>query len=157
MIRTTILAATLAALTTPALALSCMRPDPMRAYQAAAEAEEAYVVVVGKLTFNERKLPEAVGNDSPPQTRIPARMTGKALSKSGFDHAFDRDITLEVLCYGPWCGGAGSGETYLTFLKRTDTGYVMSADPCGSMMFQDPKPKALRQIEQCYKNGRCSR
>lgn len=149
----------LAALTfaTPALSLSCMRPDVTRAFTTAAESEDSYIVVTGQLRFQESKLPRAEGYDSPPSTRIPAQLTGMALTKSGFTMAFDRAITLDVLCFGPWCGGAGSGETYLAFLKREGDGYVMEADPCGSTVFQNPTEQMQRAVEQCYAGERCGR
>ena len=155
MIRHTLIAALMAAVASPALALSCVRPDVAATYLRAAEAEETYIVVHGTLQFNQRKLPKAKGNESPPTTRIPARMTGKALTKSGFDHEFERNITLEVQCFGPWCGGAGSGETYLAFLQRTGSGYVMVADPCASLSFQNPDPDKLSTVQQCFNGGPC--
>ncbi len=155
MIRTLAFSAAIAALATPALALSCLRPDVVQTYKRAAEAEESYSVVIGTIRFDESKLPKSVGNDSPPNTRIAARFQGKALTKSGFDMPFARNITLEVLCFGPWCGGAGSDETYLAFLKREETGYVMEADPCGGMLFQSPTEHMLDQVERCFTGGRC--
>ena len=146
MIRTLAFAAAIAALATPALALSCLRPNVVQTYKRAAEAEESYSVVIGTIRFDESKLPKSVGNDSPPNTRIAARFQGKALTKSGFDMPFARNITLEVLCFGPWCGGAGSDEK---------TGYVMEADPCGGMLFQRPNERMLDQVERCFTGGRC--
>lgn len=157
MTRLPLIAATLTLLVaTPALSLSCMRPDVKRSFQQAAQAEEVYVVAHGTLTFAEHKLPEAVGNDSPPQTLIPAHLSGKALSATGFDVEFDRDITLDVLCFGPWCGGAGSGEEYLVFLRKDDEGYTMIADPCASMIFQDPNAEMLGTVSACFKAGTCT-
>lgn len=154
--RLPLIAATLTLLVaTPALSLSCMRPDVKRSFQQAAQAEEVYVVAHGTLTFAEHKLPEAVGNDSPPQTLIPAHLSGKALSATGFDVEFDRDITLEVLCFGPWCGGAGSGNDYLVFLRKDHEGYTMSSDPCASMIFQDPSPEMIDTVATCFEEGSC--
>jgi hypothetical protein len=140
---------------TPALSLSCMRPDVKYSFQQAAEAEETYIVARGTLTFSERKLPEAVGNDSPPQTLIPAHLKGWGLSDTGFNVEFDQDITLEVLCFGPWCGGAGSGKEYLVFLRKDNDGYTMIADPCASMVFQDPSTEMLDTVAACFKAGAC--
>ncbi|WP_371224940.1 hypothetical protein [Roseovarius sp. 2305UL8-3] len=157
MIRKTILSTAAIALATPALSLSCLPPDVTSAYNMAAESEDHYIVVTGELTFKDAKLPKGYANDSPASTRVPARLTGKALTKSGFNIAFDRNITLDVLCFGPWCGGAGSGETYLTFLKREGDGYVMEADPCGSMAFQNPTDNMMEQVERCFAGGRCGK
>lgn len=157
MISRTFLAAiiSLIAFTNPALALSCTRPDVKRAFSQALEAEEMYSVVIGTLTFDLSKLPMAVGNDSPPQTLIPARIEGKALTGTGFDHEFTEDITLDVLCFGPWCGGAGSGVEYLTFLRKDAQGYVMVADPCNSLNFQEPTETMRQAVEKCFIKGEC--
>ena len=41
----------------PALALSCMAPDVAETYLRADAAEEAYVVVDGRIIFDESRLP----------------------------------------------------------------------------------------------------
>lgn len=145
----------LVALSGPALALSCMRPDVKRSYMQALEADEFYSVVIGTVTFDATKLPKAVGNDSPPQTLIPARIEGSALTGTGFDLDFAQDITLEVLCFGPWCGGAGSGVEYLKFLRKDTEGYTMVADPCSSLNFQEPTQEMRQAVEKCYMTGEC--
>jgi len=155
MIRKTCLAAAVIAFATPALSLSCMPPDVIFAYNKAAESEYSYIVVTGQLTFNEQKLPRAVINDSPPSTRIPAQLEGLALTKTGFDMPFDRAITLNALCFGPWCGGAESGAAYLAFLKRDNGSYVIDADPCSSTVFLNPTGEMMQQVEQCFAGGAC--
>lgn len=155
MIRHVLIAALLISSAAPALALSCLRPDVTRAFAQAQESEEKYIVLSGILVFDAARLPKAVVNNSPPVTRIPARMTGRALTRTGFDFDFDRDVTLEVLCFGPWCGGAGSDVSYLAFLRQEEAGYVVSADPCASLMFQDPGQDVLETVAACFKAGRC--
>ncbi|KNX40569.1 hypothetical protein ROTO_29110 [Roseovarius tolerans] len=148
----------LCALTGPALALTCLPPDVARTYQQAAEAEEAYIVVHARLEFDADALPRTDWQDqaaSPPHTLIPARMTGHALTKTGFDLRFDRAITLDAQCFGPWCAGAIPGTSYLAFLQRTQDGYLLALDPCGGMGFADPTPETLRRVETCYSGGRC--
>ena len=156
--RQTCFALVLAALAGPALALSCLRPDVVRTYQSAAAAEEAYVVVQGTLDFDGRRLPKADASDradTPPSTRIPARITGQALTRTGFDQTFDREITLDLLCFGPWCAGAKSGIPYLAFLRKTDTGYVLQLDPCGGFGFAEPTGEMLTRVEGCYRGRAC--
>lgn len=150
-----LITAGLMSLASPALSLSCLQPDVARSYGYAAEAEETYIVVHGHLSFDEKRLPAAEGNDSPPSTKIKAHVSGTSLTQAGFTNAFDRDITLEVGCYGPWCAGAASGEDYLLFLRKDTSGYTYMADPCGSLGFARPTPEMLHQVEQCMKGGRC--
>ncbi|MFK7939365.1 MAG: hypothetical protein AB8B82_08305 [Roseovarius sp.] len=143
-------------LASPVLSLSCLPPDVVASYGTAAEAEERYIVVHGTLRFNQGLLPKAIGNDSPPSTRIKAHFSGKSLSQAGFINAFDRDITLDVACFGPWCAGASSGEEYLLFLRKDVTEYTYAADPCGRFGFARPTPEMLRQVTQCISGGPCS-
>lgn len=155
MIRTALFTTSFALLAAPALALSCLQPDIARSFDEAQKAEEAYVVVHGTLSFDASTLPKEVSNDNPPVTKVPARLEGRALSKTGFDHEFARDVTLEVLCFGPWCGGATPGETLLGFIRKDDDGYTLSVDPCGSLTFPDPDQKVLDKVAACFRDGRC--
>lgn len=110
------------------------------ALQEVIEAEEGYVAATGTLTFDEGKLPKvdmAQQDQTPPLTRISARIKGTALTKSGFTQPFNRALTLEVSCFGPWCAGAASGKRVLAFLKQTSAGYVLSTTPCGGHVFYD--------------------
>ena len=141
----------------PALALSCLRPDVARTYNQASEAEQAYVVVSGALRFDETRLPENDGtNNDRRNVTIPARLEGTSLSRAGFTTPFARDITLEVRCFGPWCGGARSGVEYLVFLEKHGRKLVMVADPCGSWAFPEPSADQVRQVETCIGGLECA-
>ena len=61
-------------------------------------------------------------HEIPPDTEIPAHLTGHALMQDGFTKPFDRPIMLNVQCFGPWCAGATSGIAYLGFLEQRDEG-----------------------------------
>ncbi len=140
----------------PALALSCLRPDVASSFIRANEAEETYVVVHGRLSFDDRLIPEYdMTRHDRPETRIPARLTGFGLSRTGFDLEFDRDVTLLLQCFGPWCGGAVSDAEYLIFMERTEVGYIVPADPCGSMVFSDPTPAQLDRVARCMAGKAC--
>ncbi len=98
-----------------ALALSCMKPSVTRTFKEIHAAPETYIIVEGRLTLDASKLPETdLTNQSPPElTRVPAILSGTSLSRAGFDAPFAREITLEVACFGPWCGGAQNGMEVL--------------------------------------------
>ena len=141
----------------PALALSCLRPDVARTYTRAAEAEKSYVVVLGEVRFDEALLPETDGTQHDRRNvTIPARLEGVSLSKAGFTTPFARNITLEVACFGPWCGGAQSGAQYLAFLEKRGGRYVMIADPCGSWAFAKPTKAQVQQVERCMRGLDCA-
>lgn len=141
-----------------AMALSCLPSSVERSFGYAQDAEEQYVVVSGRLTFDERKLPKKTENpnDAPNLTRIPAKITGNMLSKAGFVTPFEQQITIELRCFGPWCGSANSGVDHLAFMKKTDMGYTLSVDPCYSAVFAKPTPKMLNSATACMNNAKCS-
>ena len=143
----------------PALALSCLASDVVRTYQQAAEADETYIVVYGALSFDEDKLPIVDYSnqmDTPPDTLIPARINGKSLTLGGFNADFDRPITLNAKCFGPWCAMPSSGTPYLAFLERTDEGYLLALDPCGGNGFYQPSEAIRNKVAVCFQGGACT-
>lgn len=73
-------------------------------------SEDGYVAVTGKLSFNKNKLPKPDFENqehTPELTKIKARLSDKALSRSGFTTPFNAPITLQVRCLGEWCAGVG--------------------------------------------------
>ncbi len=153
-----ILATTLVISAQPALSLSCLPPDVARTFNSAAQSEDQYVLVHGELRFDESKLPEVDfenQQDTPPDTFIPATLEGNALGLEGYSHPVEHDITLNVRCFGPWCGGAVSDIKYLAFLKKTDEGYTLELDPCGGMGFGEPSEEQLNQAAQCMRGEAC--
>jgi len=155
-------AAVLALVASPALSLSCLPSDAAATYLRAAEAEESYIVVHGQLRFDESKLAEWVGITTEGRVQqgdrsleIPARLRGKSLSRTGFDARFDREISLKIACWGPWCGGVGSGDTYLAFLQKHDDGYTLVADPCSSWLVFPPHKAQMETLTQCIQVRSC--
>lgn len=139
-----------------AAALSCLRPSVARTYIKAAAADETYIIASGRLTFDQGSLPKGGNNDAPRMTHIPARLVGKSMTSDGFKVPFDHDITLEVACFGPWCGGAQNGAQVLAFVKRQGARYALSVTPCGGMVFANPKPAMLKQVLRCHRGGDCT-
>ena len=142
----------------PALALTCLPHSVEATYQRAEKAEESYLVVHGRLTFDAGALPDnGTGTQNPPKmTRVPARLSGMALSKGGFDVPFEQPLTLEVACYGPWCGSAEEGDV-LAFVERSpQDGYLLESNPCGGNLFAAPKPAMLKQVQTCFAGGDCT-
>lgn len=151
------LAALLALFAGQADALSCMRPDIARDYERAASAEEIYHAVTGVLDFDPATLPVVDYDnqqDTPPETDIPARLTGRTLTSSGFTAEFERDITLRVHCFGPWCASPQPGTPYLTFVESTRQGLVMHVDPCGGLSHPNPSAELEARVVACSK-GDC--
>ncbi|WP_336096277.1 hypothetical protein [Roseovarius sp. CH_XMU1461] len=146
-------------LTGPALALSCLPHGVTDSYTQAAEAEASYVVVHGRLVFDESRLPKVDMTNqaaTPASTRIPALISGKSLSKQGFERRFEAPISLDIECAGPWCAGAKSGIDYLAFLRvEPDGSYALALNPCGGQGFGEPSQEQLDQILACHSGGPC--
>lgn len=143
---------------TQANALSCLQPDPVRAYNAAEADAAEWIVVQGRLIFDETQLPTKSADQQhmrPPATRIRARLLGETLTRDGFTRAFDRAITLEVRCFAVWCGAASNNTCYLAFLKREKGQLIAYADPCGSELFANPTRKDLTRVTACRQGKRC--
>ncbi|UWQ90709.1 hypothetical protein K3727_18380 [Rhodobacteraceae bacterium M382] len=143
----------------PAVALSCLPWGATDAYLEAAASKSNFVVVDGQLTFDDSLLPTTDWENqqqTPEQSRIPARIQGQSLSRAGYLTPFASDITLEVLCYGPWCAGATDGARYVMFLEQRPDGYVLQVNPCGGFAFDAGKGEAAKQVLQCHQGGRCA-
>ena len=142
----------------PVWALSCLPQDLNRTFQEAAQSEDSFVIVVGKVTFDAKRLPVSKFGDQrapKPNTLIPARINGQALNHDGFGVPFTRDITLNVQCYGPWCGSMSSGQQYLAFLRKAKGRYQLDTNPCGGFAIGYPTKKQLEQVKTCFRGGAC--
>ncbi|ATF17233.1 hypothetical protein [Phaeobacter gallaeciensis] len=151
--------ALIATLTGPVSALSCLPWGPSDAYLEAAKSDKSYVVVAGVLSFDEGALPKAPQdnpNDAPPRSLIPARIEGKLMTPNGFSKDVDLDITLEILCFGPWCAGAADGVDYLAFLEQRDGAYVLRMDPCGGFGFGGTDGAARDEVLACHAGKSCT-
>ena len=148
--------ATLAPL--PALALSCLPHSVEATYQRAAKAEESYVVVQGRLTFDASGLPKGgtIGINPPEETPIRAQISGKALSEGGFDVPFDQPLTLNVQCFGPWCGSAEEGDVLAFLERKPDGAYALESNPCGGDLFGSPKPAMVDKVIACFQGAECT-
>ena len=145
-------------LPSPALALSCMPYDAVLAYHDAAKSDDSYVVVLGDLTFDDGKLPVTDWEhqqDTPPDTLFQGTLTGHSLTHDGFTAPFDRTIRINVQCFGPWCSSLTPDIDYLTFLKQTDSGYLLEVNPCGGFAFGTPSQQVTDQIAACFRGERC--
>lgn len=141
-----------------ASALSCLPYSVESAFVQADEADESYVVVRGSLSFDARKLPKVDlerQGDTPPMTLIPAKLTGKSLTQAGFVVPFDRDVTLAVACFGPWCAQVPHKTDVLAFVERGREGYVVSTNPCSGFLFAAPNPAMIRAVRACFAGKAC--
>jgi hypothetical protein len=141
-----------------ATALSCTPHSAEAAFLQAQADEARFVVVRGQLDFDAGKLPKVDYNDqgaTPAMTRIKARITGQSLSRAGFSTPFDRQVTLAVACFGPWCAQPSSGGEVLAFIELHSDGDVIATNPCGGYLFGAPTPATLRSVQRCFADRSC--
>jgi hypothetical protein len=122
-------------------------------------AAQGAIAVLGRLRFDATRLPRTDWQDqaaTPPVTRLPARLSGHRLGPAGEGPPFDRAITLDIRCLGPWCPQVRSGGRYLAFLTGDEGGPVLVLDPCGGMAIADPSPEVLDRLRACLAGGACT-
>lgn len=140
-----------------AAALSCAPYFVQNAFTEAAESADPYVVVEGELSFDTGELPQtdwANQEQTPPRTKINARLKGYSLAEGGFNEPFRANLTLIVTCAGPWCPNPQPGLA-LAFLQRTEAGYELVQGPCGGFLFSNPDFQMIRAVEICFAGGDC--
>ncbi|MBM1279869.1 hypothetical protein JQU41_14205 [Ponticoccus sp. SC6-36] len=144
--------AALAGLTAgPALSLSCMRPDPVRAFGQAAASEDRYVVLYGSFAFDGSAMPSFDDrSDTETIDPVPATFSGMALNTDGFTIPYTTDLWLQPTCAGIWCGGMQPADDVLAFVRdRGDGTYELELGPCPAWAFFDPSAQVLDRMAAC--------
>lgn len=141
---------------TAAASLSCAPWSPVQAYEMAAASPGRYSVVVGSFAFDAGALP-AGGRPTASGAIVPARLVGRALSRSGFTAEYAEQVRLEVRCAASWCGGLVPGQRYLVFVEHEAAGLTVDLGPCATVVFANPTPAEEREITRCLTAGGCGR
>ncbi len=154
MIRIIAIVAVLASATSPALALSCARPNAVHLYERARDADEPYYIVRGRIDLTGPVAEPSPSNDRPALTS--ARITGTALNSHGFGTVFDRDIIIEAHCLASWCGSAEglTGELFAALQIKGDE-LTLRVGPCGGDIAQWDRISE-RQLLECHRAGICA-
>ena len=145
-------------LATPAFSLSCVPADPVRDFKAAADSPLRWGIAVGRIDFDESRLPTVDWNrqtEIPPQTDLRAQMVGHSLGSDGFVRPFQANVTLRVTCAGPWCAQPISGARYLAFIKHEGGKRIVQATPCGAWSYINPPRIFLDRLHTCFVGGPC--
>lgn len=142
------IAATIAMMiASPAAALSCMPPSFDRSFDQARDTEETYGILAGSIDVNEAKVKQASKDGTTPYS-VMGIFTGAAIHSEGLSENFQREIAVEVKCYGPWCGNAQDIEDVIFFAKLGPAGSLMVEDnPCGGTFFDaDEADRAMERL-----------
>ena len=158
MIRPALHALALLALTAgQAAALTCAPSDAVRSYTNARDSEDAYVVLLGRFSFDPSLLPESeVGAGERTPVPIPARFTGTQLDASGdFATPVERDVTLLPICFGPWCGAMQAGEEVLAFGRLDGDEVTLELNACNGWHLPQPDAQTLSRVRACHRGAAC--
>ncbi|MCO4847012.1 MAG: hypothetical protein KC448_03460 [Yoonia sp.] len=137
-----------------ATALSCVRPDAVRTFERVSEDSDSYYLLYGTLDFDATKQPKGVVNEERNPAPIVAQFAGFALNKGGFTTPYASTVTLQPVCYGPWCGSVTPDVQSLFFAKVDGDAVIIEANPCGGQIFPDPSQALLDTMTACM-NGNC--
>ena len=144
----------------PASALSCLRPDPVRQYTQARDAEARYRIVHGTLTAQEtiRKHKQDLSRQFEPKPiHVKARLQGMQLGKGGFATPIDTPVTVSLVCFASWCGGwPGSDQMLMNVEEGAKGELIVTSDPCGSQIYPKPTRAELRRVIACHNGGDCA-
>lgn len=135
----------------PALSLSCLQPDPERAFAQAAASDDRYVVLHGSFAFDVTAMP-SFDERSENETIEPvaATFSGMALNVDGFTIPYTTELWLQPTCAGIWCGGMQPHNDVLAFVRdRGDGTYELELGPCPFWAFFDPEPQVLNRMAAC--------
>lgn len=136
-----------------ASALSCVKPDPVAAFNFAAESEKTYLILRGKLGFDPKKLQDPAG--PPIATKIATNFKGKLLTADGFTDDIEVPVTLALNCAGPWCARISPNTDYMAFVVQMDQELIFGVSPCYQFAFANPTEEAIERVEQCAAGGPC--
>ena len=147
------LAAALSLVAGQAAALSCLPPDVAASFQRAEAIEEPVYILRGTLTFDRTLMPDGVVNEPRTPAPVPAYFKGRGLTLDGFTARFERPVTLQPVCFGPWCGNAVPGKEAIVFATVLGDDVVIEVDPCGGSVFYDPTEDMARTLQTCLQGG----
>ena len=139
-----------------AQALSCLRPDVAESFNRANGIEEPVYILRGVLEFDPGLMPQGVVNEERNPDPVPARFTGRGLTLDGFTARFERGVTLQPLCFGPWCGSAEPGQDAIVFATVRGEDLVVEVNPCGGQIFYDPTEEMADVLTACLRGEACS-
>ncbi|MCF6444739.1 hypothetical protein [Nereida sp. MMG025] len=141
----------------PAFALSCLRPDVARSYQAAASSADQYVILLGTFAMDRKALqPKQLRDPNKAKSvTVSAQFSGKFLSREGFVKDWAGSVQVTSECFGSWCAGAPAAGQMLAFVEKTDDGYALKLSPCGGFAFANPSPAMLDVVKSCHSGGPC--
>ncbi|MGB0905932.1 MAG: hypothetical protein ACPGVT_00455 [Maricaulaceae bacterium] len=137
-------------------ALSCMRPDVIRALEDAKASEKLYHVVLGQfISLNPYPVKPPVtdnANASRPPKITRAYFEGRALTRNPHrDQRLTRfPVDIETRCAGPWCSSPPNNDSkQVAFIEaRPGDVPILRIGPCPQWTFS-AEPKRVQLVRDC--------
>jgi len=97
-------------------------------------------------------IPQNTQNQTATTTAV---VNGSMLTSHAFGRNFVREITVEVSCLGPWCGGTDrlAREQFFA-IQVTDDDLVLRLGPCGGDVVNWDRDGERRMLS-CHRGGAC--
>lgn len=146
----------------PAAALSCMPRDAAAAFQTADEAAESYVILRGTLSFAPGAIDPQGSYIEPGTAPYPqpfaATFEGQQMLGDGrFSDQLSLPLTVEPLCFGPWCPGLRTGAEVIGFVRQdADGALTFEVDACESRFAYLPAEEYVATLASCISGGDCT-
>ena len=141
---------------TETIALSCLRPDVADSFERAAQAEAAYVIMLGTFSFGAVPPSRTENINIPREVSVRSEFKGEYLTSNGFQSAPPLAVDIAFDCVASWCGQmASDGAQVLAFVLQTDAGYTLNVGPCGGQAFREPSSAQIEQVLSCMNGDSC--
>ncbi|MEO9823404.1 MAG: hypothetical protein ABJF50_03180 [Paracoccaceae bacterium] len=156
MIRNISLALTFLTISSPAFALSCMRPDVVSMLEFARKSEDVYYVIKGRVTpTSPYTIPEPKnGADSSVST--PVVISGTGLGQRSFSVPVEVGAIAKLNCLSVWCAGPPAEGELLMILRKSDEELILDVGPCGGTAISW-SVEAEKRLLECHRSGKCER
>ncbi len=142
------------AMASQAIALSCLRPNIGRTFNTIATSESIYLMGQGTLTATE-KIPDYKQGV---ERQIRANFTGVFYGVTGTSTKRTISVTVDAICFASWCGNfPKTNKKTVVFLKQSPNGLRLESNPCEGHFKVSPTSKDMRILQECLKNGMCSK
>ncbi len=141
-----------------AQALSCVPWGITDGYLHAAQSEDDYNVLKGRLTFDQRKLDrqiEAIRKTMGGRgAHVVAQFQGTALGTNGFTIPANLVVTLKVDCIAQWCPSVTSGREVILFAKKVGDQLEVSQDACSGDIY-GLEDEVEQDVLACHRGQEC--
>ena len=139
---------------TPALSLSCMRPDAVRMYEYARDSEDVFYVIKGRVTPTKPyTIPVSQnGKDASADTLV--RISGVGLGRTAFSTPVEIGATVRLSCLSVWCARPPSEDEHLMIIKKMGEELTLGIGPCGGATIPWTIDAEKRLLE-CHQTNNC--